>query len=252
MTTVSGFRAGLAFVLATTSGCSGFSQTDLEDGVPAMDVSVTVDSAGYARNTAVIAEVTIQNIGDKPVSIPIPGRESVEFNQFHAESPEPLVVDFVAPPREPIEFTLVQPGETLTRRFLLPLAARKVGEFRLISLYRPELEGIEGSTPVASKAAAFAVTDPPAFDRDSNGVISEADAKRAAERYFAQRAKSVLAKYFLDEAEVGTWLVTVEFEKPDAKGRTQRSCRVSAYTGAVQRAKADETNVSQPQPQAGS
>ena len=114
------------------------------------------------------------------------------------------------------------------------LAARMTGDLRLIAVYRPEIgEGMQGSLPIASEAAVYTVQDPPAFDRDSNGVISEADAIRIATAYFARSPKAVRANYLLDEMKFGMWLVTAEFAQPDANGKSQRACYVNAYLGQV-------------------
>lgn len=222
---------GLAFLPA----CTGLSQADLEDGLPSLTVAVAVDAPEYSRNAPVVANVTVTNAGDSSVSLVMPARETLEFNLFTTKSPEPLRVEFVASPLEPIQFQVLEPGATLSRRFVLPLAARANGEFRLISIYRAELGGedIQGGLPIASEAAPFVVKDPPAFDRDSNGVISEADAIRIAQAHFAQPTKAVRAHYLLDELKLGVWLVTAEFAQPDAAGKQQRACFVNAYLGQV-------------------
>lgn len=237
-------------------GCTGLSQADLEDGLPNLTVTVQVDAAEYARNAPVVANVSVTNAGDSSVSLVMPARETIEFNLFTTRSPEPLRVEFVASPLEPIQFDVLEPGATIARKFVLPLAARATGEYRLITVYRPELgEEIQGSMPIASEAAAYVVKDPPAFDRDSNGVISEADAVRIATAHFAQTTKAVRARYLLDELKLGVWLVTAEFERPDAAGKSQRACYVNAYLGQVNARPArddEEKFVSQPPRDAGS
>lgn len=244
----------LGLVLLT--GCTGLGQADLEDGLPNLTVTVQVDAAEYARNAPVVANVSVTNAGDSSVSLVMPARETLEFNLFTTRSPEPLRIEFVASPLEPIEFNVLEPGATMSRKFVLPLAARAEGEYRLITIYRPELgEEIQGSMPIASEAAGFVVKDPPAFDRDSNGVISEADAIRVAKAHFGQATKAVRAQYVLDELRLGVWLVTAEFDRPDAAGKSQRACYVNAYLGRVNNRPArddEEKFVSQPPPAAGS
>lgn len=224
----------LALAAASVPACTGLSQADLEDGLPNLTVVLHVDAGQYARNAPVIANVSITNAGDSSVSHVMPARETLEFNLFTTRSPEPLHVEFVASPLEPIQFNVLEPGATLERKFILPLAARMTGDLRLIAVYRPEIgEGMQGSLPIASEAAVYTVQDPPAFDRDSNGVISEADAIRIATAYFARSPKAVRANYLLDEMKFGMWLVTAEFAQPDANGKSQRACYVNAYLGQV-------------------
>ena len=243
------FRPAFVLLLLCAGGCTGFGHGDIETGAPTLSVALTVDAPTYARNAAVIASVTITNAGEKPASIALPGRETMEFNLFTKDSPDPFHVEFVSSPLELSEFQLVEPGETIKRPFVLPLAARAAGTFRLIAVYHPELEdSIVGGTPVASDAAPFEVDGPPVFDRDSNGVISEADAIRVAQSFFARPTKSSSARFLIDENRLGVWLVTVELAQPDAKGRTTRACRVNPYHGKVQKEESPNLKTAPPTP----
>ncbi len=227
-------------VLPFSSGCFmgiGKSGADLELGVPTMDVALVLDRSSYGMGAPIVAEVTVTNTGDKTVSVPRPGRDTIDFYLRPVSATDPRHTQKVAWALEEPEFVSLEPGTSDQRKFALNLATKEAGEYVIHAVYRTEPDP-------SLELAAATVTSPGVpitvdasfvvFERDGMGLITESEAKRVATEFFHRDALRAEARLVKDERiRMHIWWVTVYYASPADDGSVFGSCLIDPFLGHV-------------------
>ena len=215
----------------------GKSGADLELDMPRLDVDLTLDEASYGVGAPIIATVTIRNIGDAPISVPRPSADTVRFFVVGSADNEPRDTQSVRWPNEQPEFVTLETDQTDVRPFVLNMATSDAGPLEVFAIYRTEPDPeIELAANEASEPVSIEVTLPVALERDTMGLISEAEAHRIATRYFGRSAKRVDSLLVRDsKLRMHQWWVTVWYSSPTADGRTNGSCLIDPFLGKVRK-----------------
>ncbi|MBI4882068.1 MAG: hypothetical protein HY812_20765 [Planctomycetes bacterium] len=217
------------------AGCLGRAGVDLELGAPSLEVKLALDAATYGVGAAVLAEVTITNVGEAPVTVGRPSSHTVDFFIQPEGAPEPRHTQQVASPVEAPAFVVIEPGESHARVIPLNFATSAPGSYRLFAVYGAEpQEGVELTATLASNAAPITVTLPVVLERDAVGLITEQEARRIALEHFGGEAQRIEARLVQDERfRTFVWWVTVYQDSPARPGRAGKSCFVDAFLGHV-------------------
>jgi len=234
-------RLLIAVLLIALPSCGvlgiGKSGADIELDTPTLDVELTLDEAAYGVGAPIIATLTVRNDGDAPVSIPRPSADTVRFFLRGADEVEPRDTQLVRWPNEQPEFVNLDSGQTDVRPFILNMATSSAGPLEVFAVYRTEPDpAIELAANEASNPVGVEVTLPVALERDTMGLITEAEAHRIATNYFGQAAQRIDSLLVKDsKLRMHQWWVTVWFSTSTEDGRTNGSCLIDPFLGKVRK-----------------
>lgn len=229
----------LLLVSVSLPGCLGFqlgkAGADLELETPQLGLVLSTDRTAFGVGAPIIAELTLKNEGKLPVSVARPSPLTVEFYLRPHTSPEPLHTQMVTWPDEVVDFVPIEPGETHKRSHVLSRATLKEGSYDLIAIYRSEPEAeLKNAATVASNPVPITVSLPVEMERDSLGLIVEAEAARIAKEHFGQDDSRIDARLVMDKRmKMHQWWVTVYYSTPTTTGESYGSCFVDPYLGKV-------------------
>ena len=226
-------------VVPLITGCIGFgigkAGADLELDTPQLSAVLSLDSDTYGLGAPIIAELALVNDGKLPVTGARPAHFTVEFYLRPHTSPEPIHTQMVSWPLETASYVPLEPGARHQRSHVLSRATLNPGDYDVFAVYRSEPEeGIELAATVGSNPVSIRITEDVAMERDSLGLIMEAEAARIASRHFQQPESRVDARMVMDRnVRMHQWWVTVYFATPTASGETYGSCFIDPYLGRV-------------------
>ncbi|MFH0945292.1 MAG: hypothetical protein V2A76_08860 [Planctomycetota bacterium] len=236
-------RTVLICVLCLTAvslpGCIGVglgkAGADLELETPQLGLVLSLDRQAYGVGAPIIAKLTLVNKGELPVSVARPSPLTVDFYLRPHTSPEPLHTQMVSWPDEVVDFVPIEPGESHQRSHILSRATLKEGSYDLLAVYRSEPEAeLKNTATVASNAVPITVSLPVEMERDSLGLIVEAEASRIAKTHFGREDSRIDARLVMDSRmKMHQWWVTVYYAAPTAEGEAYGSCFVDPYLGVI-------------------
>ncbi len=234
------------------TGCilqGGSGELDLE--TPKVEVTLKLDKETYQIGEPMIATVSVKNTGTERNVIAVPGAGICEF-YAHRVDGDPETIDsvqYLSAPDETTSMQDVEAGESFERKLLVYRYGRKAGKYEMFARYRTDEKSVQNAE-VSSAIVGFAIEGSTKFDRDREGLLTEAEAIRVAREHFKLGddipAEAVLAK---DETRLNVWLVTLHAppaapaptaptakEAPAASTKPQdKSALVSPYTGSFKR-----------------
>lgn len=226
-------------VLLSLTGCMGAgigkAGADLELGEPQISMSLKLDKEKYGVGAPIIATLTLTNDGELPVTIGRPSPFTVEFYLRPHTSPEPLHTQMVTWPLETVSYVALDTNETHERKLVLSRATLNEGAFDVFAVYRTEPEqDIQMTATVGSNNVPIEVSLPVSMERDTMGLIVQAEAERIAQQFFGQQHSRIDSRLVMDEkVRMYQWWVTVYYSSPTAEGETFGSCFVDPFLGRV-------------------
>jgi len=222
----------LLILVSSTFACSFH---DVELGAPDLEVSLSLDEANYRIGDAMIAELTVKNVGEDMVSVPMASSHTTQFWKAATGTTDALHVEFLDFAQEGPEFTTIDPGDEHTRMLVLPRATVEGGDYTFFAVYKSELaEEMEGYEKHPSNRVEVSISPPTRIHRDSEGRLVRDEAIKAAAMFFSQPADRIETQLLFDtNYGMYVWLCTANLPTPDEKGRSKLSCFVNAYLGQV-------------------
>lgn len=232
---MSAMHRTLGPALALVSFTFGCTLHDVELGAPELEVKLDLDESSYQIGDAVIATLTVKNVGTNMASVLLPSIHSTEFFKRPLDATDALHVEFMDFAQEGPEFVTIDPGDENTRMLVLPRATVEGGDYAFFAVYKSELDAeIEGHTTNVSNSVDVSVRPPTRIHRDSEGRLVREEAIKAAAVFFSEPAERIDAQLLYEtNYRAYVWWCTANLSKPDAEGRTKRSCFINAYLGQV-------------------
>jgi len=205
---------------------------------PLLVVVPTLDPDTYRPGEAVVCTVKVTNAGTAPAPAGSLSADTVEFWFGPAGTDLRYRREPMRSSKERgFEPITIAPGNSITRRFVLPRLTEEEGHFALHVLYSPE-GNAPGTPGIPGPAFLYRVDGPRAFRRDENGLVRKEDAVEAVRQQVGSDLANAEAKLVRNEAGLLDWFVIAEAHSGGPASR--RAFLVNPYTGLIRaEAKAD-------------
>lgn len=220
----------LLFPALLLGGCLGGIFGGGEKPAPLMLIGYQ-STQNYHPGEALVVELVMISYHNKPLLLPELNSPTVNFWITDNDTGRTFKRPAVSSPLEQTSIPKsLEPGERWRRHFVLTQATETTGTFRWQAIYGSALpvEGLLPTGPIASDPLTYTVRGPQRFQRDSDGVLLEADALALAREWAGLPQAQATAQLVRNEAGFLDWWIRLD---PDAQGKFRKACLINPYLG---------------------
>ena len=237
-------------LLATTGlwmMCAACAHSPARDSADIFHVSVQLSKSQYQPGEAVAAVVSLKNSSGETIKTRSLNFDSLQFYIHPVKEKDlslrrfPVYSALEGKPKRYMVQESLESGATTSRKFVFTKMTEQAGDYTLTVGYDPnqskvpvpsgkKLKAQKPTMPLVwSTPVGFAVKGPRLFKRDSQGILSKAEAVRVAESAFGQPHATPKANLFWNLDGFMEWWVRLD----PAKGGQPRAWFVHPYTGRL-------------------